>query len=85
MKPDRRPSLHSTRGRQITLTFKRRVAQDGLASEGRICPLPQEWNELWQNFFKNGLENWGRWEPPQPLILPAWHHTVSLNLLLNQN
>lgn len=38
--------------------------------EGRVCPLPQKWNELW-NLLPARRVGAG-WEPALPLILAAW-------------
>lgn len=41
---------------------------------GRVCPLPQKWNELWEMLPQRRRAGAG-WEPPLPLILAAWDHT----------
>lgn len=41
---------------------------------GRVCPNPQLWNELWSKL--PGKKQMGSgWMPPAPLILAAWHMT----------
>lgn len=44
----------------------------GLAAEGRICPQPTRWNELWE-MLPNRRRAGNGWEPAPPLILAAWH------------
>lgn len=41
---------------------------------GRICPQPQRWKELWE-MLPNKQRKGGGWEPPLPLILAAWWDT----------
>lgn len=41
---------------------------------GRICPQPQEWNELWEMLPRKERVGAG-WKPPLPLTLGAWWHT----------
>lgn len=45
-------------------------------SEGRVCPQPQRWNELW-DLLPERRRVGGGWEPPLPLILGAWWETTS--------
>ena len=40
----------------------------------RVCPNPQQWNELWQMLPELKREGSG-WIPSAPLILAAWWHT----------
>jgi hypothetical protein len=40
---------------------------------GRICPLPVQWNELWE-LLPNRRRDGTTWTPSSPLILAAWHH-----------
>jgi hypothetical protein len=43
-------------------------------ANGRICPVPQRWNQLWE--MLPGRRRVGNgWIPPLPLILGAWHYT----------
>ena len=44
---------------------------------GRVSPLPQKWNELWELLPLRRRAGAG-WEPPLPLILAAWDHTTDL-------
>lgn len=44
---------------------------------GRVCPVPLRWNELWS--MLPGRHRVGNgWEPPAPLILAAWEETPAL-------
>lgn len=38
---------------------------------GRVCPKPIKWNELWEMLPERRRAGAG-WEPPLPLILAAW-------------
>lgn len=42
--------------------------------DGRICPQPQRWNELWE-LLPNRERKGAGWTPPLPLILAAWWET----------
>lgn len=48
---------------------------------GRVCPQPQPWNELW-NMLPGKQRNGTGWEPPLPLILAAWSDTPPLSKML---
>lgn len=48
-------------------------------SDGRICPMPTYWNELWQMLPDRKQKSSGGWEPPAPLILAAWWGTPALS------
>lgn len=41
---------------------------------GRICPMPQSWNKLYELLPGKRRTGVG-WEPPLPLILGAWDDT----------
>jgi len=43
-------------------------------SDGRVCPKPDKWNQLYKLLPYKKRKGAG-WEPPLPLILAAWHHT----------
>lgn len=47
-------------------------------SNGRICPQPQRWNDLYQ-MLPNTRRVGNGWEPPLPLILGAWWDTPDLS------
>ena len=42
---------------------------------GRVCPMPDAWNRLYQ-LLPNTHRQGAGWEPPLPLILSAWHHST---------
>jgi hypothetical protein len=46
-------------------------------SDGRICPMPDLWNKLWEMLPERKQKENGRWEPPLPLILAAWWDTTA--------
>ena len=47
-----------------------------MTAGGRICPMPQLWNRLWE-MLPDKSRLGGGWEPPLPLILGAWHETTN--------
>jgi hypothetical protein len=46
-------------------------------AEGRVCPMPDYWNQLWKMLPDKKRVGMG-WEPPPPLILGAWWDTPLL-------
>jgi hypothetical protein len=47
----------------------------------RVCPLPQEWNRLYELLpEKRRVKN--SWEPAPPLILAAWSDTPAMSKIL---
>ena len=46
-------------------------------SDGRICPQPKLWNEMWEMLPDKKRKGNG-WDPPLPLILGAWWHTSDM-------
>lgn len=50
-------------------------------AEGRICPEPGKWHELWELLPDKHRVGSG-WSPPLPLILAAWEHTTGLEKML---
>ena len=46
------------------------------SSNGRVCPQPQKWNELWEMLPDKTRDGLG-WNPPLPLILAAWWEASS--------
>lgn len=48
---------------------------------GRVCPLPIPWNELWELLQSRRRVGLG-WEPALPLILAAWAETPALAKML---
>ena len=53
---------------------------DFVRSEGRVCPMPLEWNELWEMLPDKKRIGAG-WEPAIPLILAAWDSPEMLKAL----
>src|SRR4051812_40432994 len=47
-------------------------------AEGRVCPMPEQWLELWEMPPDKQREGSG-WRPSPPLILAAWWDTSSLD------
>ena len=48
------------------------------SSENRLVPMPEQWAEFF-NMLKNSRQKaTGGWEPPLPLILAAWHHSMPI-------
>jgi hypothetical protein len=43
-------------------------------ANGKVCPLPAHWNELWE-MLPNRKRIGAGWEPPLPLILAVWNET----------
>lgn len=42
-------------------------------AENRICPQPQQWEDLWE-MLPNRKRAGSGWNPSVPLILGAWWH-----------
>jgi hypothetical protein len=47
----------------------------------RVCPMPQRWKTLWE-LLPNRTRSGPVWEPPEPLILGAWHGATGLEKML---
>ena len=43
-------------------------------SNGRVCPLPKRWNDIWKSLPRRQQLPNGGWQPPVPLVLGAWYH-----------
>jgi hypothetical protein len=50
-------------------------------ADGRICPMPDYWNQLWE-MLPNKKRVGAGWEPSLPLILAAWWDTPLLSKIL---
>jgi hypothetical protein len=48
---------------------------------GRVCPMPQVWNQLWE-MLPNRTRAGSGWNPSLPLILAAWHDTPAILKML---
>lgn len=46
-------------------------------SEGRICPVPQQWQKLYE-LLPDKKRRGGGWEPALPLILAAWWEATNV-------
>lgn len=44
----------------------------------RLVPMPKHWNELYSMLIGTRRTPSGGNEPPLPLILAAWHHTMPI-------
>jgi len=53
-----------------------------VTENGRICPQPQRWDELWKMLPNRQQNPNGGWIPPLPLILGAWHYTTGVEKIL---
>ena len=49
--------------------------------DGRVCPQPMVWNELYEMLPNKRRAGLG-WEPPLPMILAAWWDTPALPKML---
>jgi hypothetical protein len=48
------------------------------STNGRVCPMPEEWQQLWEMLPAKERIG-GGWKPPLPLILAAWWDTTPLD------
>ena len=46
-------------------------------SEGRVCPMPAFWNDMWNMLPDRRQKANGGWDPSLPLILAAWWDTTA--------
>ena len=53
-----------------------------IRSEGRVCPMPDYWNQLWEMLPDRRQKSSGGWEPPLSLILAAWWDVPALPKML---
>lgn len=58
-------------GIEITLTN----IMEYCCANNRICPMPQQWNKLWEMLPGSHRVTSG-WRPPSPLILGSWHYST---------
>jgi hypothetical protein len=47
-------------------------------ANNRLVPMPPEWNKLYGMLKNTRQKPSGGWEPPLPLILAAWHHSMPI-------
>lgn len=50
------------------------AARELVHRNGRICPMPREWDALWK-MLPSRQRSGNSWTPALPLILAAWHET----------
>lgn len=50
-------------------------------ADGRICPQPGRWHELWEMLPDKRRVGYG-WQPPLPLILAAWDFATGIEKML---
>lgn len=51
-------------------------------SNGRVVPMPREWNRLYGMLKDRQRTSSGGWNPPVPLILAAWHDSPAVMKIL---
>jgi len=44
----------------------------------RLVPMPPQWDEVYRMLKNTRQKPSGGWEPPLPLILAAWHHSMPI-------
>lgn len=64
------------------LSAKAKSLLDYCRDNGRFCPQPQEWNQIWEMLPQRTQKPSGGWIPALPLILGAWHYASGLDKLL---
>lgn len=50
---------------------------DYVQSDGRVCPMPTFWNDMWNMLPDRKQKENGGWNPSPPLILAAWYDTTA--------
>jgi hypothetical protein len=71
------PTQRSAKIKQFPMVMLDEVLKEA-NRDGRICPQPTKWNELWE-MLPNKKRKGAGWEPALPLILAAWHDTPYLS------
>lgn len=71
--------FRSSQGRAPEVTLDQVLALS--AANGRVCPMPKHWNELYDMLPGRRRVGAG-WEPPAPLILAAWYDASDLDKML---
>ena len=51
-------------------------------SDGRVCPMPNNWDVLWKMLPNRRQKSSGGWEPALPLILAAWWDVSALSKMI---
>ena len=52
------------------------------AENNRAVPMPAHWNQLYVMLKNTRQKPSGGWEPPLPLILAAWEHSLPIEKVL---
>jgi len=47
-------------------------------ANNRLVPMPPQWSDLYGMLKNTRQKPSGGWEPPLPLILAAWHHSMPI-------
>jgi len=47
-------------------------------ADKRLVPMPWRWNQVYGMLKNTRQKPSGGWEPPAPLILAAWHHSLPI-------
>ena len=47
-------------------------------ANNRLVPMPPQWTKLYGLLKNTRQKPSGGWEPPLPLILAGWHHTMPI-------
>jgi len=56
---------------------KIRALIEYVQANGRVCPLPNLWNKLWEILPERTQKPNDGWEPSLPLVLAAWRDTTA--------
>jgi hypothetical protein len=64
------------------LSDKAKALVDYCNGNGRFCPQPQPWTQLWEMLPDRERKPSGGWNPPLPLILAVWWDTTGLEKML---
>jgi hypothetical protein len=51
---------------------------DYCTANNRLVPMPPQWSKLYDMLKNTRQKPSGGWEPPLPLILGAWHHSMPI-------
>lgn len=59
------------------MTDKAKALIDYIQADGRVCPMPTFWNDLWEMLPEHKQKANGGRNPSAPLILAAWWDTTA--------
>jgi hypothetical protein len=68
------------KNQKINETFE--TLREYCTANNRLCPHPRRWAVLFGMLKNTKRKPSGGWEPPLPLILGAWHHTIPIEKFL---